>query len=73
MASATGSTDRNKKTERESPSNEGEKTEVSLNDWCKKARLVRSGLLLSGAELVILTGGRLSLTNMKIPVVTGSV
>ncbi|ENT7860489.1 hypothetical protein ACQR7C_27255 (plasmid) [Salmonella enterica] len=40
MASETGSTDRNKKTERESPSNEGEKTEVSLNDWCKKARLV---------------------------------
>ncbi|EOV3585743.1 hypothetical protein ACOQGH_004594 [Escherichia coli] len=40
MASATGSIDRNKKTERECPSNEGEKTEVQPNDRRKKARLV---------------------------------
>ncbi|EEO3948942.1 hypothetical protein ABIW67_004073 [Escherichia coli] len=52
MASATGSIDRNKKTERECPSNEGEKTEVQPNDRRKKARLVRSGLLLSGAVAV---------------------
>jgi len=34
LASATGCIDRNKKTERESPSNEGEKKEVqSKPDW----------------------------------------
>lgn len=65
MANATGGIDRNKKTERESPSNEGEKTEVSLNNRRKKARLVRSGLLLSGAELVTLTGVRQYSANKK--------
>ncbi|MGI5638357.1 hypothetical protein ACRYJ1_26870 [Escherichia coli] len=42
LASATGCIDRNKKTERESPSNEGEKKEVQSTRGVK-TRLVRSG------------------------------